>query len=262
MRLSIALTLTTLTACSAPAPAPEAPAPSVVEAPAPVTSIAQAVVDSEDRSESDRALDAGRHPVELLEWATVQSGMSVGEMMSGSGYTVELLARAVGEDGQVFGVNSAYVLERFAEAPWSARLALPANSNVVRLDREFDDPFPDTVTGLDRVFSVLVYHDFVWMETDRAAMNADIFASLVSGGQYVVIDHSAEDGSLGRDVKTLHRIDQAMVKAEVEAAGFKHLDDNDFLRNPADTRDWSASPSAAAEKRGASDRFAMRFVKP
>ena len=33
-------------------------------------------------------------------------------------------------------------------------------------------------------------------------------------------------------------------------------------RNPADKRDWNASPSAAGERRGSSDRFALQFVKP
>ena len=36
----------------------------------------------------------------------------------------------------------------------------------------------------------------------------------------------------------------------------------DFLRNPADKRDWNASPRTAGERRGTSDRFALQFVKP
>ena len=68
------------------------------------------------------------------------------------------------------------------EAPWAERLARPVNATVVRQDREYTDPLPDDVTGLDRVFSVLVYHDFVWMETDRAAMNADLFRALHKAG--------------------------------------------------------------------------------
>jgi len=34
------------------------------------------------------------------------------------------------------------------------------------------------------------------------------------------------------------------------------------MRNPADTRDWSASPRTAGERRGTSDRFVLKFVKP
>jgi predicted methyltransferase len=41
-----------------------------------------------------------------------------------------------------------------------------------------------------------------------------------------------------------------------------HAADADFLRNPADTRDWSDSPGDASEKLGTSDRFVAKFVKP
>ena len=50
--------------------------------------------------------------------------------------------------------------------------------------------------------------------------------------------------------------------AEVERAGFKLHAVGDFLRNPADKRDWNASPRTAGERRGTSDRFALQFVKP
>jgi predicted methyltransferase len=93
-------------------------------------------------------------------------------------------------------------------------------------------------------------------------MNGAVFRALKPGGAYVVVDSSAAPGSGLRDVQTLHRIDPEVVKAEVLAAGFRLAAESDFLRNPHDTRDWSASPGAAGEKRGTSDRFALRFVKP
>ncbi len=64
------------------------------------------------------------------------------------------------------------------------------------------------------------------------------------------------------DVQTLHRVDEAAVRAEVERAGFVLRGEGNFLRNPADTRDWNDSPAAAAERRGTSDRFVLVFVKP
>jgi len=48
----------------------------------------------------------------------------------------------------------------------------------------------------------------------------------------------------------------------VEAAGFRLAAEGDFLRNPDDARDWSASPRNAGERRGTSDRFVLKFVKP
>lgn len=63
-------------------------------------------------------------------------------------------------------------------------------------------------------------------------------------------------------MKTLHRVDEAAVRAEVERAGFVLRTESNFLRNPSDTRDWNDSPVAAGERRGMSDRFALLFVKP
>jgi predicted methyltransferase len=63
-------------------------------------------------------------------------------------------------------------------------------------------------------------------------------------------------------VQTLHRIEEKVVKDEIQAAGFRLEAEGEFLRNPKDTRDWSASPSSAGEQRGTSDRFVLKFVKP
>jgi predicted methyltransferase len=239
-----------------PAPAAEAP-----PAQAPAVDYA-AIVAAADRSEADRALDGGRKPAETLAFFGVKPGMRVAEIAAGAGYTSELLARAVGPNGRVYGVNSKWVLERFAEAPWSARLATPVMANVERLDREFDDPFPAEVKDLDLVVNVLFYHDTVWQKADRAKMNAAIFAALKPGGHYVVIDHSAAAGHGVDDAQTLHRIEASVVQAEVEAAGFRLVEQGEFLKNPDDARDWNASPRAAAERRGTSDRFAFKFERP
>jgi predicted methyltransferase len=188
--------------------------------------------------------------------------MRVAELGAGGGYTTELLARAPGPTGRVYGQNPKFVLDRFAEKPWSERLAKPVNARVVRVDRELDDPLPPEAKNLDAVLIVLFYHDTVWLETDRARMNAAVFAALKSGGVYGVIDHSARPGAGTSEAKSLHRIEEGAVVREIEKAGFVLDAAADFMRNPADARDWNASPSAAGEKRGTSDRFVLKFEKP
>lgn len=222
----------------------------------------RAAVDATDRSADDRALDAGRQPARMLAFFGIAPGARVAELGAGGGYTAELLARVVGPKGRVYGQNSPFILERFAAAPWSARLAKPVMANVVRLDRPFDDPFPSEVRNLDAVLIVLLYHDTVWMKADRARMNRAVFAALRPGGVYGIVDHSAKPGTGLGDVESLHRIDEANVKSEVQAAGFRLAAEGDFLRNPQDARDWSPSPRAAGERRGTSDRFVLEFVKP
>lgn len=246
----------------APAPSPSAAAPVATSASnAEVRGLAQSVVAAADRSEADRALDAGRKPAELLSFLGVAPGMRVADLAAGGGYTTELLARMVGETGTVYGQNTKFILG-FAEKPWSERLTKPVMKHVVRIDSEFDEPLPADVKNLDLVTLVLFYHDTVWMKTDRERMNKNIFGALKSGGIFGVVDHSAKAGAGLDDVQTLHRIEESIVKTEIEKAGFVLDAEADFLREPGDARDWSASPKTAGERRGHSDRFVLRFKKP
>jgi len=221
-----------------------------------------AMVAAPDRSDDDKKLDSGRHPAELLAFCGIAPGMRVGEIAAGGGYTTELLARAVAPSGVVYAENPKFVLERFAEKPWSARLAKPVDKAVVRSDREPDDPFPPEARDLDAVVIVLSYHDTVWLGADRAKMNAAIFKALKKGGVYCVVDHSARDGAGVGDAKTLHRIEEKVVRQEIAQAGFALRASATFLRNPSDARDWNDSPVKAGDKRGTSDRFVLQSVKP
>jgi predicted methyltransferase len=221
-----------------------------------------AIVSAPDRDAADRALDDGRKPGALLAFAKVKPGMRVAELGAGGGYTAELLARAVRPSGHVYLQNSSFILERFAEAPLTARMQKPVMQNAERLDRPFDDPFPPEVRGLDLVFDVLFYHDTVWMKVDRARMNRAVLEALSPGGKYIVVDHASARGKGLTEVESLHRIEQSVVKDEIIAAGFELVEEADFLRNPDDTLDWSTSPRVAGERRGTSDRFVLAFRKP
>ena len=72
-----------------------------------------------------------------------------------------------------------------------------------------------------------------------------------------MIDHSAKAGADISVGKTLHRIDEAIVLAEVLKAGFVLEAESDFLRDPADTREESSGDAKIP-----TDKFALRFVKP
>ncbi len=253
--------------CNHDAPAPASPSqPSPPEAAAPAAIVVppyvRAAVDAADRSEADRALDAGRKPDLTLAFFGVQPGMKVAEIGAGGGYTTELLARVVGQAGKVYAQNSPMILARFANGPWTERLAKPALANVVRADREFDDPFPPEASNLDVVLDVLFYHDTVWIGVDRQKMNRAVFAALKPGGVYGIIDHSGLPDSGLTGVQTVHRIEEKTLRDEIEQAGFRFVAEASFLRNPSDTRDWNDSPRAAGERRGTSDRFVLKFEKP
>ena len=220
----------------------------------------QAVVGAADRDDADRAFDASRQPAELLRFMGVAPGMRVAVLVAGAGYTAELLARAVAPGGTVYAVNPSFGLPSAgAEDAWASRLAKPAMSNVVRVDRELDDPLPKDATGLDLVVINLVYHDAVWLGVDRWRMNGAVFRALRPGGKYVVIDRSARPGDGFADVRTLHRIDESALREEVQRTGFWLADEGAFLRNPSDSLDSSVPPGLANDT---SDRFVFKFLKP
>jgi predicted methyltransferase len=215
-----------------------------------------------DRSEEDKKLDAGRKADELLSFFGIAPGMRVAELGAGGGYTAELLARVVGDKGRVYAQNSKFLLERFAEKPWSERLKKPVMADVVRVDREFDDPLPPEAKDLDAVLWVLFSPDTVWLKTDRDKMNRAIFAALKPGGVYGIVDHSAREGAGVTEAESLHRIEERIVREEVARAGFVLEGESALLESAGDMRDWNASPRVSAERRGTSDRFVLRFEKP
>ena len=217
----------------------------------------QALVASPDRSEADRANDARRKPAQLLEFYGVRPGMHVLDLGAGTGYNTELLARAVGATGKVYAQNTRSIVDNMLKGRFDERLQKPVMKNVVHVVREFDDPLPADVRNLDLVTINFTYHDISYMNVDRAKMNRAVFNALKPAGIYIVADHSARAGTGVSEAKTLHRIDEALVRREVEAAGFRFVAEGGFLRNPKDPRDTSVF-----KPKQPNDEFVLKFAKP
>jgi predicted methyltransferase len=216
----------------------------------------RAVVASPDRSEADRQTDVRRKPEQLLAFAGVREGMTVLDMGAGAGYSTELLARAVGPHGQVYAQESPEGSPRARER-FTEREKTPAMHNVVQVLRPYDDPVPPGAPQFDLVTFFFAYHDTAFMPVDRARMNRALFDALKPGGILMVADHSAQPGAGVSAAKTLHRIEESTLRAEIEAAGFKLVAEGDFLRNPADMRD-----AAVFRPQTPVDEFVLKFQKP
>jgi predicted methyltransferase len=208
------------------------------------------IIASPIRTEQDRRMDAARHPAEFLPFTGVRPGMQVLDVSAGAGYTSQLLALAVGPTGAVWAQRPQ------AGEALSRRLADRPQHNLNAVVRPFEDPVPPGAPKLDLVTLILNYHDISYLPVDRATMNRRLFEALKPGGRFVVIDHSAKPGADISVGKTLHRIDEAIVRDEVMKAGFVLDAQSDFLRNPADTRDIASGNSTVP-----TDKFALRFVK-
>jgi predicted methyltransferase len=215
-----------------------------------------AIVAAPDRSDADRQTDRRRDPVKLLAFTGVRTGMTVLDMGVGGGYSTELMARAVGTSGKVYGQDSADTNAR-AKERFEARMKTPAMHNVTLLVRPFDDPVPADVHDLDLITFFFYYHDTTYMAVGRAAMNRKLLAALKPGAFLVIADHSAKPGTGTSVGKSLHRIEESALKGEVEAAGFKLVAEADFLRHPEDPRDEPIfRPKVPV------DEFVLKFQKP
>jgi predicted methyltransferase len=144
-----------------------------------------------------------------------------------------------------------------AKERFEARMREPAMRNVVRLAREFDDPVPADVRNLDVVTFFFFYHDVTYMPVDRAKMNRALFDALKPGGILVVADHSAKPGDGIGVAKSLHRIEESVLRREIEAAGFRLVAEGNFLRHPEDPRD-----AMVFRPKVPVDEFVLRFEKP
>ncbi len=121
----------------------------------------------------------------------------------------------------------------------------------------FSAPEPADIIWIRQNYHDL--HDKFMGPADVPAFNAAVFKALKPGGVYVVIDHSAPDGSGLADTDTTHRIDAEAVKQEVTAAGFVFDGESKVLRNPADPRTALVFDKSI---RGHTDQFVFKFRKP
>ena len=227
-------------------------------APKPSAAPAAAVADPA-RPEADKARDADRKPADMLAFAEVRPGSVVAELLPGGGYFTRLFSKAVGPKGRVY----ALLPEAAAKAPKppavNAVAADPAFANVKVVFAAFDKlQLPEKA---DLVWTSQNYHDFhlARMNLDVAAANRAVFEALKPGGLYVIIDHAAAPGAPLETADKLHRIDPAIVRREVEAAGFKFDGESKVLRNTADDHAKGVFDPAI---RGKTDQFVYRFRKP
>jgi predicted methyltransferase len=217
----------------------------------------EAIVASPDRADGDRQADQRRQPAKMLAFTGVKTGMKVLDMEASAGYSTELLARAVGPSGKVYAQDSAAVIERFVKDKFDIRAQKPVMKNVVHVVRDFDDPIPPDVSGLDLITFFFAYHDISYMQVDRAVMNKKMLAALKPGGFLIIADHSAKAGDGISVAKTLHRIEESVVRQEIEAAGFKLVEEGNFLRHPEDPREASVFKPQVP-----TDEFVLKYQKP
>jgi len=245
----VALALPVATAVAAP--------PMKSNVPAYVTAAINDPARKNDVGDDDR-----RKLADLMAFTELKPGQSVVDLIPGSGYFTRVFSGIVGPQGHVYVVwPNEYAAESKSDVQASkALVADPHYANVAVFmvpAKEFKTP-----DKVDVVFTSQNYHDYpdkFMGNVDPTVFDKQVFDSLKPGGLFVVIDHVAETGSGMRDTDTLHRIDPAIVKKQVESVGFKFDGESDVLRNPADPHNIKVFDKAI---RGHTDQFVYRFRKP
>ena len=219
-----------------------------------------AAVDDKARPDEDKKLDAERLPADMLVFAGIKSGMRVMDLIPGKGYFTRLFAKAVGDTGFVYAYEPAEFDAFYKGKPAPIKAVAAGYPNVSVIDAPINSLVAPEL--LDVVWTAQNYHDLhdsFAKPADLAVINKQVFAALKPGGLYIILDHAAAAGSGLRDTETLHRIDEAAVKQEVQAAGFKLVGESKILRNPKDPHDKLVfDPSI----RHHTDQFILKFMKP
>jgi predicted methyltransferase len=220
-------------------------------------SIDGAVADGSRPSE-DRLRDLDRKPAEVVTFAGIKSGMTVAELVPGSGYYTRILAKAVGPKGKVYAFLPTAVTKAVPSTLDNAKALAAAYPNVQLVVGDLDElPLLEKV---DLIWTTENYHDFhIPRFADIRLLDRAVFDHLKPGGIFLVEDHSADE-SAGADVTfKLHRIQQSVAENELKAAGFQIEARSDILRNAADDREL---PSSDSHIRDHTDRFLLRLRRP
>ncbi|HEY1427274.1 MAG TPA: methyltransferase, partial [Caulobacteraceae bacterium] len=217
-----------------------------------------AVADA-NRPQADRDRDAARKPGEVLVFSGVKPGMTVIELIPGGGYYTRILSAAVGPSGHVIEVVPNLTGAADVGQKSNGVAADPNFKNVTEVRAAPGDL--GKLGPADVVWTSQNYHDLhlARFKLDVPAFDKAIYADLKPGGLFFIEDHAAAKDT-GLDVPDkLHRINEDIVKKEVESAGFRLIGESDILRNPADDHTLLVFNPAI---RGHTDQFLLKFQKP
>jgi predicted methyltransferase len=222
-----------------------------------------AAVEDPSRPAEDVQRDGGRKPAATLAFAGIKPGYKIADYIANSGYFTRLLADVVGPKGRVHSVELNEIISNASVAKGYAGLKDWAQGRAnVTIETWASTSSPSFPEKLDAFWISQNYHDLhdkFLGPVDIAAFNKAVFAALKPGGVYIVLDHAAITGAAADVTETLHRIDPAVVRREVEAAGFRFDGESPILANSNDPHTvamWDKSV------KGHTDQFLYRFRKP
>lgn len=243
--LLMILPLVTLTSC---APAEENSAPEVAAEPQPAA-LDPSVLQDPSRPEADHEQDAGRKPIGVYNFLSIQPGMAVADLWAGGGYNTHLLSLLLGDEGKVYAVMGFYGAGRKYDASAQVQERIQSGLTNVTVVGDPVDLSPDS---LDAMVAIRNYHD---QPTPRDELVRQLYAALKPGGILGIVDVATDRP--GWDEET-HRLNEKVVIEELTAGGFELVDSSDILSNPEDDH----STTGFETGRHLTDRYLLKFRKP
>lgn len=207
-----------------------------------------------DPARADQAGDdARRQAAAVIAFAGVKPGDQIADFMPGAGYWTRIFSPLVGARGHVYAIWPS-IAAKYAERNLPGLQARGLSNVTAEVQ---PTPYPSVPKPVDVFWTVQNYHDVP--AAGIAQFNAAVFKALKPGGTYLIVDHADARGALPAAEGAKHRIDPAVVRSQVQAAGFRFVGQSPVLANPADDH---SKPVFDPSVRGHTDQFVFKFRKP
>lgn len=245
------------------------------------TAALKATLAGAHRSETDRARDQYRHPVETLAWFGIKDNMTVVEVTPGGGWYTDILAPFLKDRGTYYaaGFDPESEVEYMRKGAQRFQEKLAANAELFGKAKVTILAPPTKVDiapagSADMVLTFRNVHN--WMANGQAEnVFKAMFTALKPGGVLGVVEHRA-NATAPQDPKAVSgyvREDHVIKLAQ--DAGFQLVGKSEINANPKDTKDypqgvWTLPPvfrlkDVDKDKYlaiGESDRMTLKFMKP
>jgi ubiquinone/menaquinone biosynthesis C-methylase UbiE len=169
----------------------------------------------------------------MREELKLKPGVNVCDLGCGNGYHTIPIAKAVGPDGKVFGVDiQPEMLDMLKVRAMSAK----ADNVVYVPGSQTETKLPDA--SCDLILMVDVYHEL----SEPGPMLQSMKKALKPGGQIVLVEFRAEDHSV--PIKPEHKMSKEQIKKEMNANGYTLT--RSFDKLPWQHMMWFAAGQASA----------------
>lgn len=229
----------------------------------PVQQKIQKVMQSDIRTDAEKARDRNRNPVQTLDFFGLKDDMTVLELIPAGGWYTKILGPVLRDKGRLYIVEPDFYSVRTDPA-----LKLPGMDKVRRISwgkwegkmdpdtRGFPPPGHWDIKNVDMVVTFRNYHNF--SVEARAVLDKEVFNVLKPGGSYCIIDHTRRH--MEPDYRENgRRVDPVKLIKEVQAAGFVFVDYSDVHFKPDDELRYEVGRASVT---GNTDRFTLLFKKP